>query len=161
MTTHSSQVDLGLPLRIPAPMLGTRRCGSQSPEAKAGSSGIRGHRGGAVGHKQSGPLLQGRRPSPTSATRTHRALTTLKRRPGSSTFSRTDPPHFYRHSSPPAAAANSKSDPQRGGDWPPLPAHLPAGANRLVVRVFQINPTAPTSERPEFVEKCPDVTRRW
>ena len=180
MTKHSSQDDLQFPLRNQAPLLGRRRGGFQSREARAGRSGIRGHRGGAVGHKHSGPLLWGRRPTPTSATRTHRALTTLKGRPGSSTFSSTGPSHRYRHSSPAAATANSKSESlslkvMPIGAWcqPPshllespegrclAAAHLPADADGLVERVFQINPTAPTSERHEFVEKRWDETGRW
>nr|CAI9709906.1 unnamed protein product [Rangifer tarandus platyrhynchus] len=112
MTKHSSQEDLQFPLHNPAPLLGSRRGGFPSREAGAGRSGIRGHRGGAAGHKHSGPLLRGRRPTPTSATRTHRALTTLRGHPGSSTFSSTGPAHRYRHSSPAAATAkaNSKSE---------------------------------------------------
>lgn len=104
-------VDFGLPLRDTAGLLGRGRGKGGLPELEclgAPEFAVTGAGPWDISTEahcsRDANLLSSPQPTP-------RVLTTLKKRPGSATSSSADSSRRYRHYSPEAATANSKSEP--------------------------------------------------
>lgn len=117
MTKHSSQDDLQ-PRPQPGPAVG--KTAGWFPEPGSQGWVLRNSRspGRGRGHKHSGPLLCGRRPTPLRHAHPQSPHHS-QRTPWKFHLRHCGPSHCYRHSSPAAATANSKSESlsKRHADW--------------------------------------------